>query len=88
MSVSEVGPDAPEITPDLVLDLKGLACPLPVVKLSSAMKQVEIGGVIEAAATDPGVLADIPAWCRATGNELMVIGREGRGFMFRVKRTQ
>ena len=44
---------------------------MPVVKISQAMKQVPVGGVVEATATDPGVLADIPAWARSTGNELV-----------------
>ena len=79
--------DASAITPDLVLDLKGLVCPIPVVKIAGAIKQIEMGGVIEAEATDPGVMADIPAWCRSTGNELLNIGREGTTFVFHVKRT-
>ncbi len=88
MVASDAAQDSPEITPDLVLDLKGLACPVPVVKVAKALKELDIGGVIEASATDPGVLADIPAWCRATGNELMKIGREGREFVFFVKRIK
>ena len=75
------------ISPDLVLDLKGLVCPIPVVKIAGAIKQVEVGGVIEAEATDPGILADIPAWCRSTGNELLGIGREGTTFVFHVRRS-
>lgn len=74
--------------PDLVLDLKGLVCPLPVVKVAGAIKNVEVGGVIEASATDPGILADIPAWCHGTGHELLEIGRDGSAFVFRVKRVK
>jgi len=53
------------------LDLKGLLCPLPVVKIAQAIKAVNVGDVVEAMATDPGVLADIPAWARSSGNELV-----------------
>ena len=42
-----------------VLDLEGLLCPIPVVKISNAIKEVEVGDVIEATATDPGVMMDI-----------------------------
>jgi tRNA 2-thiouridine synthesizing protein A len=71
------------------LDLKGLLCPLPVVKIAQAVKKVEIGDVIEATATDPGVLADIPAWARSSGNELMSIEKtNGKEIRFVVKRAK
>ncbi|KAA0272784.1 MAG: sulfurtransferase TusA family protein, partial [Chloroflexi bacterium] len=55
-------------TPKLTLDFKGLLCPMPVVKIAQAIKQVQVGELIEAIATDPGVMADIPAWARSTGH--------------------
>lgn len=70
------------------LDLKGLLCPIPVVKMSKAIKEVEIGGVIEATATDPGVLADIPAWCKSTGNEMLSMDKEEGCFRFKVRRVK
>ncbi len=76
------------LNPDLVLDLKGLLCPMPVVKIAQAIKQVEVGGVIQATATDPGVLADIPAWAKSTGNEMIKIEREGKMITFWVKRLK
>ncbi len=72
----------------LVLDLKGLLCPIPVVKLAQAIKTVQVGDLIEATATDPGVLADIPAWCRSTGHELVAIGREEKIIRFAVRRVK
>ena len=72
----------------LILDLKGLLCPIPVVKLAQAVKTVQVGDLIEATATDPGVLADIPAWCRSTGQELVSIGREGEVIRFAVRRVK
>lgn len=72
-----------------VLDLKGLLCPMPVVKMSQAIKKVQIGDVIEAMATDPGVLADIPAWARSSGNELLSIEKtDGKDIRFVVKRVK
>jgi tRNA 2-thiouridine synthesizing protein A len=76
------------LTPNLVLDLKGLLCPMPVVKISQAIKQVAVGGIIQATATDPGVMADIPAWTKSTGNELVKMEREGKVITFWVKRTK
>lgn len=72
----------------MVLDLKGLLCPIPVVKLAQAVKKVNVGDVIEATATDPGVLADIPAWAKTSGNELLSMDRDGKSITFRVKRAK
>lgn len=79
---------SPEAKVALSLDLKGLLCPLPVVKISKAIKEVEVGQVVEATATDPGVMADIPAWARSTGNELLLMDKEGDHFIFRVRRDK
>jgi tRNA 2-thiouridine synthesizing protein A len=76
------------VTHAKVLDLKGLLCPLPVVKMAKAIKEVEIGETIEAFATDPGVMADIPAWCRTTGNELVTIKKVEKQFHFVVRRAR
>lgn len=74
---------------DTVLDLKGLLCPMPVVKIAQAIKNVAVGDTIEAVATDPGVLADIPAWARSTGNELVVIEKkDNKDIRFVVKRVK
>jgi tRNA 2-thiouridine synthesizing protein A len=68
------------------LDLKGLVCPIPIVKISQAVKQVQVGELVEAIATDPGVLADIPAWCKTSGNELVKMERVDKTFHFVVRR--
>ena len=70
------------------LDLKGLLCPMPVVKIAKAIKEVQPGEIIEAFATDPGVMADIPAWCRTTGNELVTLEKKDKQFHFVVRRTR
>lgn len=73
----------------LSLDFKGLLCPMPVVKLAQAIKQIEVGETLEAVATDPGVMADIPAWARSTGHELISLEkREDKTFKFVVKRLK
>lgn len=77
-----------ELKADLVLDLKGLMCPIPVVKISKAIKDVAVGGVIEATASDPGVLADIPAWAKSTGNEMLKTERDGKNIKFWVRRLK
>lgn len=77
---------AEEIKANITLNLEGLMCPMPVVRISKAIKDVVVGEVIEATATDPGVLIDIPAWARTTGNEVIKIEREGKIVHFFVRR--
>jgi tRNA 2-thiouridine synthesizing protein A len=73
---------------DQVLDCTGLACPLPVVKTSQAIKKIEPGQVLELLATDPGVEPDMKAWAGRTGNELLGIGRRGDVFHVLIRRAK
>ena len=69
-----------------VLDLKGLACPMPVVKVSKGIKEVEIGQIVEAQTTDPGSMTDFPAWAKTSGNEIVKTEQEDKLFKFFIKR--
>ena len=77
-----------EFTPDQTLDAKGLKCPMPVVKTSKSIKDVPMGGVLEVIATDPGSMADITAWTRSSGNELLQAGKDGDVFRFYIRRVK
>ena len=77
-----------EIKADVKLNLEGLLCPIPVVKVSQAIKNLPAGGVLEATATDPGVLADIPAWAKSTGNEVLSMERQGKVITFLIKKVK
>jgi TusA-related sulfurtransferase len=72
---------------DKILDLKGLACPMPVVKVSKGIKEIEVGQVLRAVTTDPGALTDFPAWANTTGNEIIKTETEGKETSFYIKRT-
>lgn len=61
------------MTPAQTLDVKGKACPIPVVKTAKAMKELRSGDLLEVLATDPGVDPDMHAWTKQTGNELVSI---------------
>ena len=73
---------------DQVLDCTGMACPLPVVKTSQAVKKMELGQVLELLATDPGVEPDMQAWSRRTGNELISIGKQDGIFHVLIRRVK
>jgi tRNA 2-thiouridine synthesizing protein A len=75
-----------EIKADKFMDLKGMPCPMPVVKVSKGIKEIQVGQVLEAVTTDPGALADFPAWARTSGNEI-VKTEQGEGTIrFYIKR--
>ena len=78
----------PDVTPDEVLDCTGLACPIPVVKTSQAIKKLAQGQVLELLATDPGVEPDIKAWSRRTGNELVAIAQDHGVFHVLIRRLR
>ncbi len=75
-----------EIKVEKIMDLKGLPCPMPVVKISKGIKEVEVGQVLEAQTTDPGSLADFPVWAKTTGNEILKTDQSDGIIKFYIKR--
>lgn len=69
-----------------VLDAKGLACPMPVVRARKVMKEMEIGEVLEIQATDKGSVADLAAWSKSGGHELLEHTEEAGIFTFLIKK--
>jgi tRNA 2-thiouridine synthesizing protein A len=76
-----------EFTPNRTLDAKGLKCPMPVVKTSKEIKNIEVGGILEVLATDPGSMADITAWTKSTGNELLKTEKDEGVLKFYIRRV-
>ena len=77
-----------EIKVDKILDLKGLACPQPVIKVNKGIKEIAIGQVLEAITTDPGSLSDFPAWARTSGNEILKTEQKDGLIKFIIKRVK
>ena len=53
------------------LDARRLLCPMPVIKTQDRIKDLSPGDTLIVTCTDPGVLSDIPAWCRINGHEVL-----------------
>ncbi|MFQ6100002.1 MAG: sulfurtransferase TusA family protein [Anaerolineae bacterium] len=77
-----------QITPTKTLDARGLKCPMPVVKTSQEMKSISVDDILEVIATDPGSMADISAWCKSTGNELLEMEKGDGVFTFYIRRLK
>lgn len=71
---------------DQLLDVKGLNCPLPILRAKKALKDIAMGGTLEVQATDPGAVKDFEAFCRTTGNELLESKVDNKVYSFVIRR--
>lgn len=71
---------------DRELDVKGLNCPLPILRTKKMLAEMESGQILHVLATDPGSVKDFIAFARQTGNELIEQTQEGKVFEFFLKR--
>jgi len=62
---------------NVMLDAKGLACPMPIVKTKKAMSNLEAGQVLEVQATDKGSKSDLKAWAQSSGHQYLGTIEEG-----------
>ncbi|MAY61543.1 MAG: response regulator SirA [Rhizobiales bacterium] len=61
------------------LDLRGLKCPLPVMRTRRHLRELAPGTVIEVETTDPLAVIDIPHFCRSEGHELVASAPSHKG---------
>jgi tRNA 2-thiouridine synthesizing protein A len=78
--------NASQLAATATLDTSGLICPLPVYKAAMALKGMEPGEVLELICTDPGSLADIPAFTRQRGDRLVDIDDNGASQVFWIEK--
>ena len=64
-------PEQPGPAATVVVDARGLQCPLPVIRLAQRTRDAAPGTLVEVWATDPAARADIPAWCRMRGQDYL-----------------
>ena len=69
----------------IVLDARGLLCPMPVIRVQDRMNRLQPGAVLEAVCSDPGALNDIPAWCRINGHEVLETRSQGDEYVVVVR---
>jgi tRNA 2-thiouridine synthesizing protein A len=76
------------LTPDQELDCSGLACPMPIIRTRKAIDGMQVGQVLKMTATDPGSTADMGAWTKKTGHELLDAEKVDGKFVFYIKKTK
>jgi tRNA 2-thiouridine synthesizing protein A len=73
---------------DVTLDCVGLYCPMPIIQTKAKMAELEVGEVLEVVADDKGIEADMPAWCRSTGNEFLGLEEENGEYRVYVRKLK
>lgn len=63
--------------PPETLDVRGLLCPIPILRTASRMRGLPPGARLEVVGDDLGIVEDMPVWCEETGNRLLGLEREG-----------
>ena len=71
----------------VTLDCTGLNCPLPILRLSKAVKNMKTGERLEMIATDPGSVKDVQAWSRQTGHALVESRQDQEKYKFIVEKA-
>ncbi len=77
--------EAPTAT--TTLDAKGLLCPMPIVKLARAIKELAPQEILLLEATDPGAIPDVAAWSKTTGNLVLHQDRIGKVMRFWIQKS-
>lgn len=72
---------------DEILDVKGLLCPLPVLKARRALARLPAGTILTVEATDPAAIIDFPHFCSETGHELVASQALDGVYIFRIRKA-
>jgi TusA-related sulfurtransferase len=67
------------------LDARRLLCPMPVIRVQNKVAELAPGEMLEVICTDPGVLSDIPAWCRINGHTVVETRRQDNEIVLRIE---
>jgi TusA-related sulfurtransferase len=75
------------LTVDQTLDCKGLLCPMPIVKLGKAIRELDPGQVLLLETTDPGSIPDVAAWSRSMGHVILSQDKIGPVMRFWIQKS-
>jgi tRNA 2-thiouridine synthesizing protein A len=73
---------------DIIIDARGLSCPLPVLKARRALRELPAGATVEVLSTDPGSADDFPSFCTSAGHILLEATQVEDAFRFVIKKGQ
>ena len=73
---------------ETLLDVKGMNCPLPVLRANRALRGLAAGERLRVLATDRAAVADFQAYCRETGHALLAFSEEAGVFSFVIRKRE
>jgi tRNA 2-thiouridine synthesizing protein A len=71
---------------DLIVDAKGLSCPMPIVKAKKAIDTLQSGQILQLETTDKGSKNDFQSWVKQTNHELIKMEEDNGVFRFFIKK--
>lgn len=72
---------------DQMLDVKGMSCPLPILKTKKEIDALKRDQILKVETTDPGSKSDMAAWAKRTGNTILKTEEGPASFTFYIKKT-
>ena len=71
---------------ETLLDVKGMSCPLPVLRANRSLRAMAPGERLRVLATDRAAIADFKAFCQETGHALIAMSEEAGVLSFVIRR--
>ena len=71
----------------ITIDVRGLKCPLPVLKAERRMRDFAAGTHFIVLATDPMAAIDLPHFCAENGHALLASGQDGVALRFEIEKA-
>ncbi len=68
------------------LDVRGLNCPQPILRMRASLKEMKSGKVLQVIATDPGSVRDIKTFCNQTDNTLLSLSKVAGEYIFFIQK--
>ena len=72
---------------DAEIDVRGMLCPLPVLRARKRLAAMKTGEILRILATDPAAAIDFPHYCTESGNALISTGQDGDVLVFVIRKT-
>ena len=70
------------------LDCKGLFCPMPLIKTKRAIKEIQVGQILEMVASDEDVLRDLEDWASQTQQDVLLVDKQpGHIYRFLIRKV-
>jgi len=76
------------VTVDLEIDVVGLRCPLPVLKLKKRIEPLQPGSVVKLLTSDPTTVKDVPAYCELAGHLILSIAHDSSPYEFIIRKAE